>query len=57
MTDAPELVGGGEPGARSGLDDVLTGLATLEDLPTVEHVRVLEAVHDALVRELARTED
>jgi hypothetical protein len=43
--------------AGSPLDAALGGLEGLEGLATADHVGVLEAVHDALVAELARTED
>ncbi|WP_264030307.1 hypothetical protein [Cellulosimicrobium sp. SH8] len=39
------------------LDAALGRLDGLEGLSTADHVGVLEAVHDALVAELARTED
>ncbi|MFF2266627.1 hypothetical protein ACFVTZ_00015 [Cellulosimicrobium cellulans] len=39
------------------LDAALGRLDGLEVLATADHVGVLEAVHDALVAELARTED
>ncbi|MBN0040093.1 hypothetical protein JN535_07900 [Cellulosimicrobium cellulans] len=41
----------------SPLDAALGRLDGLEQLATADHVGVLEAVHDALVAELARTED
>ncbi|MFC8924040.1 hypothetical protein [Cellulosimicrobium sp. NPDC057127] len=42
---------------RVTLDDALGRLDGLEALPTAAHVEVLEAVHAALVADLARTED
>ncbi|QJW34817.1 hypothetical protein [Cellulosimicrobium protaetiae] len=39
------------------LDAALGRLDGLENLTTADHVGVLEDVHDALVAELARTED
>lgn len=47
----------GPPRPRETLDDVLSRLDGLEALPTAAHVEVLEAVHAALVADLARTED
>ncbi|MGM7424570.1 hypothetical protein [Cellulosimicrobium sp. CpK407] len=41
----------------SPLDAALGRLDELDGLATADHVGVLEAVHDALVAELARTED
>ncbi|ARK05707.1 MULTISPECIES: hypothetical protein [Cellulosimicrobium] len=67
MTDGPQRpVPGPPPGraadARVGdaevsLEPVLARLAELDGLATADHVGVLEAVHDALVAELARAED
>ncbi|MDF9878721.1 hypothetical protein [Cellulosimicrobium cellulans] len=52
-------VGGAATPVPTGslLDVALGRLDGLEDLATADHVGVLEAVHDALVAELARTED
>jgi hypothetical protein len=47
----------GPPRPPVTLDDVLGRLDGLEALPTAAHVEVLEAVHAALVADLARTED
>jgi hypothetical protein len=47
----------GPPSPRATLDDVLARLDGLEALPTAAHVEVLEAVHAALVADLASTED
>jgi hypothetical protein len=41
----------------AALDGALARLETLDGLVTADHVGVLETVHDALVAELARTED
>ncbi|MBD5787719.1 hypothetical protein IF650_16265 [Cellulosimicrobium terreum] len=49
------VVAGHDP--APGVEEALARLAGLEDAPTAEHVVVLESVHDALVAELARTED
>jgi hypothetical protein len=54
--------GGVEPSSvtdlpGNALDAALGRLDGLEGLATADHVGVLEAVHDALVAELARTED
>ena len=43
--------------STSSLDDALARLDDLDAAPTSTHVAALEAVHDALVAELARTED
>jgi hypothetical protein len=47
------------PGAagQTRLDDALARLDGLDDLATAHHARALESVHEALVAELARTED
>jgi len=46
-----------QAGDDGGLDAALARLEELDGLVTADHVGVLETVHDALVRELARTED
>ncbi|WP_454044100.1 hypothetical protein [Cellulosimicrobium sp. Marseille-Q8652] len=48
------------PGAHeapSTLEDALARLGHLDALATPAHVEVLEAVHEALVADLARSED
>ena len=67
MTDGPLRPAPGPPrppaapaaaGAGDGaLEAVLARLDGLDGLATADHVGVLQAVHDALVAELARTED
>src|SRR5690606_36710848 len=67
MTDGPLRPAPGPPrplaapaaaGAGDGaLEVVLARLDGLDGLATADHVGVLQAVHDALVAELARTED
>lgn len=67
MSDGPQRpVPGPPPGraadpgvgdAEGSLEPVLARLAELDGLATADHVGVLEAVHDALVAELARAED
>ncbi|MFI2703511.1 hypothetical protein [Cellulosimicrobium composti] len=67
MTDGPLRPVPGPPrppaapadaGAGDGtLEAVLARLDGLDGLATADHVGVLQAVHDALVAELARTED
>ncbi|WP_139315983.1 hypothetical protein [Cellulosimicrobium sp. CUA-896] len=47
----------GPPRPRTTLDDALGRLDGLEAMPTATHVEVLEAVHAALVADLASTED
>ncbi|WP_251150799.1 hypothetical protein [Cellulosimicrobium sp. Marseille-Q4280] len=43
--------------ASGALDDALARLDHLDSLATPAHVEVLEAVHEALVADLARSED
>ncbi|MBE9927266.1 hypothetical protein G8C93_15380 [Cellulosimicrobium cellulans] len=67
MTDGPQRPVPGPPPSRAtdagvgdadgSLEPVLARLAELDGLATTDHVGVLEAVHDALVAELARAED
>lgn len=73
MTDAIENRGAGQavvPGPRPGpvrdaadtrtdgaLGEALSALDALDDRPVTTHVPAFEAAHDALVAELARTED
>ena len=73
MTDAIENRGAGPtvvPGPRPGpvrdaaaaladgaLGETLSALDALDDRPVTAHVAAFEAAHDALVAELARTED
>ncbi|MFF8346545.1 hypothetical protein ACF049_12670 [Cellulosimicrobium funkei] len=67
MTDGPQRPVPGPPprrvadpgvgDAEGSLEPVLARLAELDGLATTDHVGVLEAVHDALVAELARAED
>lgn len=55
LTSGPH--GAGAVEASSTLDDALARLDHLDSLATPAHVAVLEAVHDALVADLARSED